>query len=164
MPYSSILALRILLLRKLRPRAHSTFQHLATLLQEWKATPGWLEGQEETVALLREKLELEIFPEEEILEVKSLHQEQHKLSIAQYLRSPSFLTRFWLHSAQMHLQNTLSRWRLEREWINQVMKWAPASEWFISWLQCLPIPAFPMLSRPSMVSVKGCSLSCVPPG
>ena len=70
-PYPSILALRILLLRKLRPKAFSTFQQLATLLKQWKATPGWLEGQAETVALIREKLELRIFEEEEILEVKS---------------------------------------------------------------------------------------------
>ena len=70
MPYPSILALRILLLRKLRPKAFSTFQQLATLLKQWKATPGWLEGQAETVALIREKLELRI-EEEEILEVKS---------------------------------------------------------------------------------------------
>ena len=78
MPYPSILALRLLLLRKLRPRAHSNFQQLATLLKQWKATPGWLEGQVETVTLIREKLELRVFQEEEILEVNRLDQTSSK--------------------------------------------------------------------------------------
>ena len=79
MPYPSILALRILLLRKLRPRAYSSFQRLATLIQQWKATPGWLEGQEKTLTLIREKLEMNTIHEEEILKVKSHDQFFHSI-------------------------------------------------------------------------------------
>jgi hypothetical protein len=64
-----VLALRLLLLRERSPATDSALRRLESLLPQWHATPGWLEGQAATVALLRDTLRLRHLPEEDILEV-----------------------------------------------------------------------------------------------
>lgn len=71
-PYGSLLALRLLLLRDLQPATYSHLLLLASLLPEWRATKGWLEGHQPTVALIREELGMQQFAEEEILEVLAI--------------------------------------------------------------------------------------------
>ena len=69
LPYPSLLALRLLLLADSQPSLYRQFRLLASLLPQWRAAPGWLEGQHPTIRLVRDTLGLHHLQEEEILQV-----------------------------------------------------------------------------------------------
>jgi hypothetical protein len=48
------------------------FNHLESLLDEWKSMGTWEEDQEETLTIIREKLGMDTFEKEEILKVEKL--------------------------------------------------------------------------------------------
>ena len=68
-PYPAILIVRLLLLRDRDPQTWNIFTQLEPLLEEWKAMESWEADQEETVTIIREKLNMNTFSREEILKV-----------------------------------------------------------------------------------------------
>ena len=69
-PYDAILILRLLLMRDQRPEDWRTFRLLQCSLDEWRKMHPWEENQEEKVTIIREKLKLNKFSREDILEVE----------------------------------------------------------------------------------------------
>ena len=69
-PYDAILILRLLLIMDLRPEDWRTFRLLQCSLDEWRKMHPWEENQEEKVTIIREKLKLNKYSREDILEVK----------------------------------------------------------------------------------------------
>ena len=69
-PYDAVLTVR-LLLRELRPEDWATFCLLQSSLAEWRQMAPWEHNQEERLAIIRDKLGMDSFSRDEILEVGS---------------------------------------------------------------------------------------------
>ena len=70
-PYDAVLTVRLLLLRELRPEDWATFCLLQSSLAEWRQMAPWEHNQEERLAIIRDKLGMDSFSRDEILEVNS---------------------------------------------------------------------------------------------
>ena len=70
-PYDAVLTVRLLLLRELRPEDWATFCLLQSSLAEWRQMAPWEHNQEERLAIIRDKLGMDSFSRDEILEVGS---------------------------------------------------------------------------------------------
>ena len=68
-PYDAVLTVRLLLLRELRPGDWATFCLLQSSLAEWREMAPWEHNQEERIASIRDKLGMDSFSRDEILEV-----------------------------------------------------------------------------------------------
>ena len=68
-PYDAVLTVRLLLLRELRPGDWATFCLLQSSLAEWREMAPWEHNQEERIAIIRDKLGMDSFSRDEILEV-----------------------------------------------------------------------------------------------
>lgn len=68
-PYTVILIVRLLLMKEKSPENWKIFNHLESLLDEWKSMGSWENDQEETVCIIRDKLGMKSFGQEEILKV-----------------------------------------------------------------------------------------------
>ena len=68
-PYDAVLTVRLLLLRELRPGDWATFCLLQSSLAEWREMAPWEHNQEERIGIIRDKLGMDSFSRDEILEV-----------------------------------------------------------------------------------------------
>ena len=73
-PYDAVLTVRLLLLRELRPGDWATFCLLQSSLAEWREMAPWEHNQEERIAIIRDKLGMDSFSRDEILEVGTRQQ------------------------------------------------------------------------------------------
>lgn len=68
-PYSVILILRLLLLKRKDPERWKTFNLLQCSLEDWRKMDPWEENQEEIIQCIQRKLLRNDFDREEILKV-----------------------------------------------------------------------------------------------
>ena len=80
-PYDAVLTVRLLLLRELRPGDWATFCLLQSSLAEWREMAPWEHNQEERIAIIRDKLGMDSFSRDEILEVGTRQQLLLELSM-----------------------------------------------------------------------------------
>ena len=73
-PYDAVLTVRLLLLRELRPGDWATFCLLQSSLAEWREMAPWEHNQDERIAIIRDKLGMDSFSRDEILEVGTRQQ------------------------------------------------------------------------------------------
>ena len=71
-PYSAILIVRLLLMKEKTPDYWRIFNHLESLLDEWKKMGTWRKDQEDVLKIIRDDLEIDSFESEDILKVNCL--------------------------------------------------------------------------------------------